>query len=186
MKSSISHKIKHREKPRDKFYTPEELAKKLIDFIPLEKGDFVLDPALGGGSFYDHFPADIQKEYCEIDEGRDFYDYYTKVDWVITNPPYSHLDKWLEHTYRIAKKGFAYLLGINNITAKRIEEANQKGFFLSFMHLCKVFKWYGMSCFVIFEEEISNNIISFDRIVWRSDTKPKSNPNTQFRKLDSY
>jgi hypothetical protein len=34
------------------------------------------------------------------------------------------------------------------------------------MHMCKVFKWYGMSVMVQFEKS-KNNVITYDRQVWR-------------------
>ena len=167
MKSQIAHSIKHRKKSNDDFETPELLVQQCIKMIPLIwESDFVLDAFAGNMVFYKNYPSCIKKDWCEIKKGRDFFNYNKKVDWIITNPPYSILDKTLKHTYDICQKGFGYLLGINNLTAKRIEEANQKGFYLTQIHICKIFLWFGMSIFVVFEKG-KKNIISFDRIVWR-------------------
>lgn len=185
MKSDISHNIKQREKARDKFYTPKLLAEKLISYVPLKEGDIVLDPALGNGAFYSQYPSYVEKDYCEIEEGKDFYSYNKKVDWIITNPPYSNLDDWIKKTLRVCSKGFAYLLGINNITPRRIEMINKRNFGLTFIHLCKVFKWYGISAFFQFEKE-EENIISYDREVWREDTVPLKRTLRKFKKLDDY
>ena len=37
---------------------------------------------------------------------------------------------------------------------------------LTKIHMCKVYKWYGMSFIVQFEKD-EKHIISYDRIVWR-------------------
>ncbi len=88
----------------DKVYTPPEMAKKLIYLLPIKfKQDYILDPCRGKGAFYDNFPTDDEhKLWCEIDEGKDFFDWHGYVDWIITNPPYSIYDKFLEHCFESA------------------------------------------------------------------------------------
>lgn len=103
----------------DKIYTPLKIAKQIIDLFNL-KGK-VLDAFKGKGAFYDQYPEDVEKDWCEIDEGRDFFDYKEKVDWIITNPPYSILDEVLEHSFEIADN-VVYLVPISKIftSLKRI------------------------------------------------------------------
>lgn len=161
MKSQIAHKIKHRKVPNDEFTTPEELSKKLIKLVPLKRLDTVLDPAKGTGNFYKNFP-----EYTLNKATENFFWFDEKQDWLITNPPYSQLDRWLKHSCEISKKGFAYLLGIHNLTPKRIEMCEEMKFGITKIHLCKVFNWFGMSAFIIWEKN-KKGIIDFDRIVWR-------------------
>ena len=43
---------------------------------------------------------------------------------------------------------------------------NKAGYGLTKIHMCKVWKWYGMSIIVQFEYD-KENIISFDRNIWR-------------------
>ena len=43
---------------------------------------------------------------------------------------------------------------------------NKAGYGLTKLHMCKVFKWYGMSFIVVFEKN-KDNVISYDRIVWK-------------------
>lgn len=103
----------------DKIYTPLEVAKRIIDiFQPTGK---VLDAFKGKGAFYDQYPNSVEKDWCEIDDGRDFFDYEEKVDWIITNPPYSILDEVLEHSFKIADN-VVYLVPISKIftSLKRI------------------------------------------------------------------
>lgn len=103
----------------DKIYTPLKIAKQIIDtFKPTGK---VLDAFMGKGAFYDQYPENVEKDWCEIDKGRDFFDYNKKVDWIITNPPYSILDEVLEHSFNIANN-IVYLVPISKIftSLKRI------------------------------------------------------------------
>ena len=162
MKSHVSHDIKHRSVHNDEFYTPEQLAISLIKMCPVKPGESILDAAHGTGAFYKNFPVDtINHSTTEFEK------WINPVDWIITNPPYSLLGKWwLPHTHEVAQKGYAYLVGQNNFTAKRVEAANKAGFGLTKIHICKVFKWYGLSYFCVYEKDV-DNIISYDRIVWR-------------------
>jgi hypothetical protein len=50
--------------------------------------------------FFDLLPEG--SDWCEITKGRDFYDYNEKVDWIVTNPPYSDFDKFLAHSFELA------------------------------------------------------------------------------------
>ena len=99
-------------KPNDKIYTPEPIAKSIIDLYELN--GTVLDPFKGGGVFYDNYPTDVNKEWCEIDDDRDFFDYSHHVDWIVSNPPYSILDEVMEHSYNIADN-IVYLVHLSKI-----------------------------------------------------------------------
>ena len=165
MRSELGHSIKHRKVPNDNFVTPELLVRNLVRLVPFEPGDMVLDPAFGTGAFYRNFPDYVKKDWCEASFGKDFLKYIEPVEWIVTNPPYSNLDVWWNHTTLLAGKGFAFLLGFTNITPRRIEMANKAGFGLTQIHLCKVFEWYGISAFCVFEVG-KENIVSYDRIVW--------------------
>lgn len=150
--NTIAHSIKHRENPNDEFMTPPYLAKKLYEWV--NPAGRVLDSAYGTGNF----TFDLST--C------DFFDWDEKVDWIVTNPPYSKIDKYLEHSCEIADKGFAYLLGLHNLTPKRIEACEKQGFYITRIHLCKVFKWFGISAMVVWEKN-GKPIIDYDRKVWR-------------------
>lgn len=160
------HKIKYRATPQDKFYTPTELAASLVPLVPAWRQDTFFDPFRGQGAFYENFTGHVSG-WAEIDEGLDFFDTPPgQWDWLISNPPYSNLDDVLEHSCRVAKKGFAYLLLGHAITPKWLERIEALGFGLTKIHLCKVFKWYGISAFCIFERG-KRSVIEYDRKVWR-------------------
>lgn len=148
---------------RDIVYTPKPLARKCMTLFDFIKGSRVLDPCKGSGIFYDFFPDHVEKLWCEIEEDRDFYKFNEKVDWCISNPPYSHLDSFLVHTTHICVIGFGYLIGVLNLTAVRIQHLNEQGFFLSkLMLINNVRGWFGRHCFVIFDTLHTKNIAEIE------------------------
>jgi len=78
--------------------TPENIAIKIIEYF--KPSGMILEPAKGSGNFYNNFKG--KKDWCEIDEGRDFFEYNVKVDWIITNPPYSIYDEFLIKSFEVA------------------------------------------------------------------------------------
>lgn len=73
----------------DDIKTNPVFAKKVIDYLTpqFKLTDKFLEPCKGDGAFYDHMPSN--KDWCEIDEGRDFLEYDGYADWIITNFPWS-------------------------------------------------------------------------------------------------
>ena len=92
-------------KPNDMVMTPRHIAKQMIDYYAkwYDLSERVLlDPCRGDGAFYDQYPDYCTKDWCEITEGRDFFDWPYKVDWIITNPPYSIFPQFLEKCFEVA------------------------------------------------------------------------------------
>ena len=109
---------------KDLVMTPEYLAKDIIQHF--NPSGLVLDPSRGNGAFYDNFDGD--KDWCELGEGKDFLQYSNNVDWIITNPPWSKIQKFLEHGMKIADN-IVYLTTINHYTTKRrIREMREHNF----------------------------------------------------------
>lgn len=186
MSSSISHKIKHRTKAqaKDVFITPLALAKKQIDLIEAREGEVWYDPFRNSGSYYNQYPEGCEKRWGEILDGRDFfkppvwlgagggYAGWTEAvlfDIICSNPPYSLLEKVIKRSIELQPRVISYLLGIGNLTARRIEIFNTAGYSLRKMMMCKIKSWYGMSVIVQFEkldDGVIDNIIGFDRKVY--------------------
>jgi hypothetical protein len=82
----------------DVVFTPDWLARKIV--LMFDIGGRVLEPCRGEGAFTKYLPKDT--EWCEIVDGRNFYDYDKKVDWIVTNPPYSDFNRFLEHALHLA------------------------------------------------------------------------------------
>lgn len=56
-------------------------------------------------------------DWCEISMGRDFFDYTERIDWIVTNPPWSKIRDFLNHSYKIADN-IVYLITINHVFTK--------------------------------------------------------------------
>ena len=98
------------EKQGDVVYTPAWAARDMVKhFAP---GGRVLEPCKGKGVFLDYLPPDT--DWCEITEGRDFFDWSEPVDWVVSNPPYSLTRRWFRHSYTVAQN-LLYLVPLRNV-----------------------------------------------------------------------
>ena len=160
MSNKIANGIKFRKNANDIIYTPKPVALTLIEMCDLKEGDKVLDPCYGGGVFYQNLPDYVSKEWCEIEKGKDFFEYNERVDCIIGNPPFSIWKKWLEHTIKLTDK-FAYVMNSNNLTHMRLEMLKQKNYGITKLHLCSVRWWFGNTFLVVFEKN-KPSIISFD------------------------
>lgn len=110
---------------KDIVMTPEWLAVEIITHF--NPSGIILDPCRGEGAFYDNFHTET-KDWCELGEGKDFFDYNEKVDWIITNPPWSKMQQFLKHGMEISDN-IVYLTTINHYTTKkRIREMREHNF----------------------------------------------------------
>ena len=147
--------------------TPPELAKNLIAEVDLVRGDVVLEPFRGEGAFYNNFPEFVKKEWCEIEEGKDYKSHdHNNVDYVITNPPFrletkssgrenAFYNLLLYYTDKV-NKGICFLGNdycFSTLTPKRLKEINEKGFYLSKIVVCSVKKWRGRYFFIVFKKQ---------------------------------
>lgn len=107
----------------DKVYTPDYLAKKIVEhYHPTGK---ILEPCSGDGAFLKYMP---NADWCEIDKGRDFFDYNDKVDWIVTNPPYSLYRQFLQHSLELSDN-VVFLQFINAFfMRKRVYIMRESGF----------------------------------------------------------
>jgi len=93
----------------DRVYTPTWVARDMVEhFKPSGR---ILEPARGAGAFTDLLPG---CDWCEIDEGRDFFEWKQRVDWVVSNPPYSITRRWFRHSYEVATE-LLYLVPLRNV-----------------------------------------------------------------------
>lgn len=88
----------HVENQQDMVFTPEWLAKDIIQYF--KPRGRCLDPCMGDGAFFKNLPAG--SNWCEIAKGRDFFAYNQHHDWIISNPPYSVLLEWIRHSMKVA------------------------------------------------------------------------------------
>jgi DNA modification methylase len=173
MNSKTSSDIKKRVKANDIFYTPIGLVKIHLNYIKeyVDENDIILDGFFGTGNYYNTFAEVFDKnntfDYTEIELGLDFFNYDKKVNIIISNPPYSIIDKILQHSVKLEPHTISYLIGQHNLTNKRIEYMNNNGYYLSKLFFTKINEWYGMSIIVVFTKKAQHNCIDFDRTIWR-------------------
>ncbi len=141
--------------------TPPELCKELIKQVPLEAGDRVLEPFKGEGGFYNNLPDFVEKDWCEITEGRDYKDYDKEFDFCLTNPPFKLQEgskrenafwKLLKYYTCRATKGVAFLgndFCFATLTPKRLKELNESGWYIHNITCCNVKKWRGRYFWII-------------------------------------
>jgi hypothetical protein len=146
--------------------TPSYLAKDLISNISLLSGDVVIDPFMGEGAFYNHYPPYVKKEWAEILQGRDYKSISCEFDWVITNPPvrldfdldgkrYNSFWGLLDYYSKRARKGIAFLTNdkcFQTLTPRRLSILQSRGFSLNKIIVCSVSKWRGRYFFCIFQK----------------------------------
>ena len=167
-----SRKIQKRTKANDVFITPLEVAKKHIDMIDFDEGDLWCDPCCycpETGSYISQFP-NTNKEWCEISKGVDFFKYEGKPDHICSNPPYSIMEKWINKCIELKPKTISFLIGIGNLTTRRIEILSKAGYELEKMKMMKIYEWFGMSVAVVFRKN-ATPCIEYDRKVYRQDKK---------------
>lgn len=110
----------------DVVYTPEAWANAITRLLPLNGR--VLDPCRGQGAFYNLFPDHCEKLWCEIAEGRDFFAFSDSVDWIVSNPPWSKIKDFLEHSFSLADN-VVFLITTNHAYTKaRVRLAQEAGF----------------------------------------------------------
>jgi len=104
--------------------TPKPLAKTLVEHF--KPNGIILEPCKGIGNFLKYLPEETL--WCEITEGKDFMDFNNKVDWIITNPPWSKIRKFLNKSMEVADN-VCFLFTINHLWTKaRLRDIKDKGF----------------------------------------------------------
>jgi len=93
--------------PVDVVYTPDWVARDMVDFF--KPDGRILDPCKGNGAFTKYLP---NAEWCEIEQGRDFFQWSEQVDWAFGNPPYTVFSEWWQHSMEIAEN-ICYLIPLN-------------------------------------------------------------------------
>lgn len=115
-------------KRNDCVQTPVELALDIVNhFKPQGK---ILEPCKGDGSFIQAFEtynlisqlsnpnqSDLEWAWTEIKEGKDFFNWEDKVDWIITNPPYSKMRLFMQHSMKVSDN-IVFLTTINHLWLK--------------------------------------------------------------------
>lgn len=149
-------------KSDDVVMTPEPLAKALVEhFKPSGKG---LEPCCGTGNILKYLP---DADWCEIQQGKDFFDYNNNVDYTFTNPPWSQIRKFLLHSMEIADNIY-FLITINHIWTKaRLRDIKEAEFGIK--EICifdtpKEFPQSGFQCGMVHLQKGYKGNIKFSNI----------------------
>ena len=103
--------------------TPEKLCEKIVSHF--KPNGIILEPCKGTGNFLKYIPNAL---WCEISEGKDFFEFHGKVDWIVTNPPWSKIRKFLQHGMEVSNN-IIFLFTINHLFTKaRIRDIRENGF----------------------------------------------------------
>ena len=98
---------------QDIVYTPASLCKKIVEHY--QPQGLILEPCKGDGAFLEFLPG---ADWCEIQEGVDFFDYKKSPDWIVTNPPWSKIRQFIDHAIKIDTKNIVFLININALTTR--------------------------------------------------------------------
>jgi hypothetical protein len=103
---------------------PMWLAKEIVEhFRPTGR---ILEPCKGTGNFLNVLPEGTL--WCEITEGRDFFDFHEKVDWIVTNCPWGQVRAFLKHSMELADN-VVLLMTINHVwTKSRLRDIKDMNF----------------------------------------------------------
>lgn len=143
-------------------YTPRELARELIQSVNILPTDTLLEPFAGNGAFYDQFPAENEKDWCEIERGKDFFTYDKTCDIIITNPPFFTIPErkpilfpCLEKCFEVAQKKVCVLVAtkcLTSFTPLRLNRIAEKGWNITHTKVCNIKEWHGRYYFITFEK----------------------------------
>lgn len=95
--------------PADIVMTDRVVARKIVQHF--KPSGLVLDPCKGAGAFLDEMPG---SSWCEVRDGRDFFEWHSHVDWLVSNPPFSIFYEWLVHSMDIADN-IVYLIPLGKV-----------------------------------------------------------------------
>lgn len=107
----------------DVVMTPVHLAERIVNhFKPCGR---ILEPCRGTGHFTRFMPS---ADWCEISDGKDFFDWMKPVDWIITNPPWSQIRTFLQHSMTLGRD-IVFLMTVNHVWTKaRLRDIRESGF----------------------------------------------------------
>lgn len=158
-------------KDPDICYTSDGMAKYLISLIDFKDGDVVMEPCLGKGSFYNNLPNNTENIYCEINLDKDYLTYEGKVDITLSNPPFvprklfwSFHQKAMETT----RREIYWLINFssfNVFTPNRVEEMDNKGWYIQNIHIVGDKRWFGRYAWIKFGRQ-PNNILTYHKKVF--------------------
>ena len=110
----------------DRVQTPLALAQAIAKAF--QPSGTILEPCAGTGNFVRALRPYGSVVSCEIDRGDDFFTWTGRVDWIVTNPPWSQYRRFLAHALEVADR-VAFVSTLNHLwTRSRRELVRRAGF----------------------------------------------------------
>ena len=169
--------IRNKDERTDVYITPETLVRRHLSIFEKMSNIVVLDPFRGSGAYFnlfsEYFPDSVY-QWCEIEAGRDFFDYTGMPTVIVSNPPYSMIEKILDKCYEIRPRYISFLLQSHNVTPHRIQHANDQGYYVYDFTLCRVNRWFGVSVILTLSRDILDNVVGHCTIKHKMESTPRS------------
>ena len=172
-----ANKTRTKDRRTDVYLTPATLVHVHLAQLRNLGIQSILDPFRGSGAYYDAFPEffpNATRDWCEIEQDRDFFEFASEVDCIASNPPYSLMSKIIEKSISLKPKYISFLLCQHNITPHRIQRFNDAGYFIAGYFLCRVDRWFGTSVILTMSNQIGENLVGFDLTKHRMEVRPRA------------
>lgn len=159
------------EKDNDICFTNPEMAKHLLSLIEFKDNDVVIEPCLGKGAFYNNFPKNVKKIYCEINEGKDYLLHTEMVDYTVSNPPFVPRKlfwDFMEKAMDTTRKNIYWLINISSLnvfTPKRLQIMKDKNWYIESFYIVSDKRWFGRYVFIKIGKE-NKNIFNFTKTIF--------------------
>lgn len=144
----------------DNVMTPHSITEQFLEKEEFDYNKSVLEPASGDGDITSVLMCKFNRVTCydlNRGSGLDFLDQKEKHDYIITNPPYSQLDKFIKKGKEVARIKFAFLCKITHLgSVKRFAE---KTFLDPDYPLTKIYLFTRQANLRFFDKEKELNIL---------------------------
>jgi hypothetical protein len=94
---------------KDIVYTPDWVARDMVSFF--KPSGRILEPSAGDGAILKYLPG---ADWCEIEQGRDFFACQEQYDWIVGNPPFVQKLEWMRRSMMLADN-IVYILPCNSL-----------------------------------------------------------------------
>jgi|9_EtaG_2_1085328.scaffolds.fasta_scaffold42373_3 hypothetical protein len=142
-------------------YTPDESCKMMIDYLNLDPNKSYCEAFSGNHNIFKLLPEN--KEYFEIQEGKDFFECDKNYDIIVTNPPYrdyttdrkNMVIDCFEKCFEVATEKCIFLINnkmFNSLTPVRLQKWNDGGWSITDICVMNIPKWYGRYYIITFEK----------------------------------
>jgi hypothetical protein len=172
-----SNSIRNKVERTDVYITPESLVRRHLSIFEGMSDVVVLDPFRGSGAYFNLFSEffpESEYDWCEIEAGRDFFQYKGEPDVIVSNPPYSMIGQILEKCYELRPRYISFLLQMHNITPHRIQRANEMGYYVLDYTIARVDRWFGVSAILTLSRDATENVIGFDTTKHKMIERPRA------------